>query len=100
MRRTTESSSVGAVAAVEDVAFDARAIFAGDGDVAAIVEGFLQRVAQLGFGGEVGNPAFDVLSVAAVDDFKMIGGEIVLGFGHGRFHSSWLPAVDADKYAV
>ena len=43
-----------AAAAVEDVAFDARAIFASDGDVAAIVESFLQRVAQLGFGGEVG----------------------------------------------
>jgi len=81
MRRTTESASR-AGAAIEDVAFDTRAVFAGDGDVAAIVEGFLQRIAQFGFAGEIGDPAFDLVALAAVDDFEMVGSEVALGFGH------------------
>ena len=58
-----------AIATVEDLAFHARSVFAGDGDVAAIVEGLLQGGAKFGFGGEVGNPAFDLVAVAAIDDF-------------------------------
>ncbi len=83
MRRTTEVVERRAVAAVEDVAFHARAVFARDGHVAAIVEGFLQRVAQLGLGRQLGNPAFDLVRASrAIDDFKMVNGEIVLRFAH------------------
>ena len=61
MSRTTDVIQRRTVAPVEDVAFHPRAIFARDGHVAAIVEGFLQRVAQIGFGGKLRNPAFDLL---------------------------------------
>ena len=43
---------------VEDVAFHARAVLASDGHVAAIVEGLLQRLAQLGFISQLGDRAF------------------------------------------
>jgi hypothetical protein len=48
-----------------------------------IVEGLLQRVAQLGLGRQLGNPAFDLVALTTVDDFKMVNGQIVLRFGHG-----------------
>ena len=71
-----------AIAAIEDVAFHARSVFAGDGDVAAIVEGLLEGGAEFGFGGEVGDPAFDLVALAAIDDFEMVNGEVMLWFGH------------------
>jgi hypothetical protein len=43
----------GGGAAVEDVAFDFGAIFAGEGDVAAVVEGFFQGDADFFVGGEL-----------------------------------------------
>ncbi len=73
-----------AIAAIEDVAFHARSVFAGDGDIAAIVESLLQGGAQFGFGGEVGNPAFDSFAFAAIDNFEVVDGEVMLWFGHNK----------------
>src|SRR5271157_727381 len=71
-----------AVAPVEDVTFHARTIFARDGHVAAVVEGPLQRIAQFGFAGQLGDPAFDLVVVAAGGDFQRIDGQVTLRFAH------------------
>jgi len=45
--------------AIEDVAFENRAIFARQGYVTAVIECFFKRLAEFVFGSELGNPAFD-----------------------------------------
>ena len=50
----------GGGAAVEEVAFDLGSVFAGDGYVAAVVEGFFEGDADFFFGGELGDPAFEI----------------------------------------
>ncbi len=71
-----------AIAAIEDVTLHARAVFAGDGHVATIVEGLLEGGAEFGFGDEVGNPTFDRLALAAIDNLEVVDGEVMLRFGH------------------
>src|SRR6266851_8577736 len=63
----------GAGAAIEQIAFDLRPVLARDRDVAAVVEGLLQRLADLGFARNLGNPAFKLLALPAGGDFDVIG---------------------------
>ena len=63
----------GGGAAVEEVAFDLGSVFAGDGDVAAVVEGFFEGLAEFFFGGEGGDPAFEFLVLGAGGDFERVG---------------------------
>ncbi len=60
-------------AAVEEVAFDLGSVFAGDGDVAAVVEGFFEGLAEFFFGGEGGDPAFEFSCSTAGSDFERVG---------------------------
>ena len=69
----------GGRAAIEEIAFDSGAIFAGDGDVAAIVESLFQRDADFVVAGELRNPAFKILVSRARGDFERVG----IGVGKG-----------------
>src|SRR5438552_2221019 len=59
--------------AIEDVAFENRAVFARQSDVTAVIECFFKRLAEFVFGGEFRNPAFDGFTLAAGSDFQLIG---------------------------
>jgi len=59
--------------AVEEVAFDFGAVFAGDGDVAAVVESFLQGLAEFFFRCQLGIPAFQLLVLGARGYFERVG---------------------------
>ena len=49
------------------------AVFTSDGDVSAVVEGFLQRLAELFFGGKLRDPAFQFFVLYARSDFERVG---------------------------
>ena len=54
-------------APVEEIALDRACRPSRDRDIAAIVERLLQRLANLRVGGQRGNPALEILSLAARD---------------------------------
>ncbi len=60
-------------AAIEDVALEFAAVLAGDGHVAAVVEGLFQGLADFFFGSEFGDPALKVLVGGAGGDFLGVG---------------------------
>jgi hypothetical protein len=66
-------------AAVEEIAFDFGAIFAGDSYVAAVVEGFFEGDADFFVGGELRDPAFEIFVGGAGSDFEGVG----ICVGHG-----------------
>src|SRR5664279_1734704 len=76
------------IAAIEDVALDARSIFPSDGNVAAIVECGFQSLAQFSFGSPLRNPALNLLTGAARHNFQGVHGQVMLGFAHARVSSS------------
>ena len=58
---------------IEEVADDLRAVLLRDRNVAAIVEGLLQRLANLGVTCQRRNPALEILFLAAFDVFQLVG---------------------------
>src|SRR5205814_10276467 len=72
--------------AIEDVAFENRAVFARQSDVTAVIECFFKRLAEFVFGGEFRNPAFDGFMLAAGSDFQLIGMEFARTGRHVRYH--------------
>ncbi len=79
-------------AAVEEVALDFGSVFAGDGDVSAVVEGFFEGLAKVFFVGERRDPAFEVFMGRAGGDLEGVGigvGRVLFGVAgffacHGR----------------
>src|SRR3989441_1922166 len=59
-------------APVEQIPFNLRAVFASDGDVASIIERFLEGTANFLLAGELGDPAFELLVSPTGDDFELI----------------------------
>src|ERR1035438_6961122 len=76
------------MAAIEDVAFRARAIFARDGHVPSIVEGLFERVTQIVLGRKVRNPAFEFMVLTPLDHFQLVGCQVPLRLAHARVSSS------------
>src|SRR5579872_5334487 len=72
--------------AVKKIAFDGGAIFAGDGDVAAIVESLLQRNANLFITGQRGDPTLQLFVLRARSEFERV--RIQGNFTHARVSSS------------
>ena len=62
----------GSGAAVEEIAFDFRSVFAGDGDVAAVVEGFFESDADFFVGGELRDPAFEFFVDGAGSELQRV----------------------------
>jgi hypothetical protein len=63
-------------ATVEEVAFDFGSVFAGDSDVAAVVEGFFQRLAEVFVAGYARDPAFQIFVLSAGSDFQRVGVDV------------------------
>ena len=61
------------LAAVEDVAFDLAAVFAGDENVAAIIKGLFERGVNFFWSRKVRHPAFQLLMLESGDDFERVG---------------------------
>src|SRR5437870_668479 len=59
-------------APVEQIALNRRAVFASDGDVASIIERFLESTANFLLAGELGDPAFEFLVSPTRYDFERI----------------------------
>src|SRR5271165_3560688 len=89
IRRNDADSGLGqrgSGAAIEDVPVDCPAVFEGEGDVAAVVEGLLEGGVDLFVTGERRNPAFELLAFAPfgyfefirVDDVCRLGGHAVV----------------------
>ena len=57
---------------IEEVAYDLRSVLARDRDIAAIVEGFFQRLTDLSVTGEGRNPAFKLFPLAARGYFDLV----------------------------
>ena len=68
--RISESASA---AAVKEVTFDFASVFAGDGNVAAIVEGFFERDAAFFFGREIRDPALKLFMLSTRRYFESLG---------------------------
>src|SRR5215472_7611448 len=60
-------------AAVEDVALNFAAVLAGDGNVAAVIEGLLQSLTQLFFDGQIRNPALQLLVSKSGNHLEKVG---------------------------
>src|SRR5579859_1057839 len=72
--------------AIKDVTLEFCAVFSSEGDVAAIVECFFERFAELLLGGELGNPAFDGFALTARGYFELIWIEFARAGFHVRIH--------------
>src|SRR5437870_2534073 len=59
-------------APVEQIALNLRAVFASNGDVAAIVERFLQGATNFLLAGELGDPALELLVSPTRDDLERV----------------------------
>src|ERR1700722_12768777 len=79
--------------AIENIRFDNRPVLAGDGDVAPIVEGLLQRVKHLCIATQNRRPAFKVFVLCSRRQFQRIRIKLWRGCtflpGHTRVSSIW-----------